>query len=57
MPTTPAATRPEPDYGPSLPELLRPRLRALGTRGRILLGLLVLALVALIAVLVVSKEG
>lgn len=57
MPTTPAAPRPEPDYGPSLPELLRPRLRALGRRGRILLGLVVAALVALIAVLLISKEA
>jgi hypothetical protein len=57
MPTPPAATRPEPDYGPSLPELLRPRLRALGRRGRIALGVVGLALVALIAVLLVSKEA
>jgi hypothetical protein len=54
---TPGAARPEPDYGPSLPELLRPRLRALGRGGRIVLGLVVLALAALIAVLVISKEA
>ena len=53
----PEATRPEPDYGPSLPELLGPRLRALGPGGRILLGLVVLALAALIATLVISKEA
>jgi hypothetical protein len=53
----PGAAPPEPDYGPSLPELLRPRLRALGTRGRILLGLVVVALLALVMVLLVSKEA
>jgi hypothetical protein len=53
----PGAAPPEPDYGPSLPELLRPRLRALGRRGQVILGIVVLALVALIAVLLVSKEA
>jgi hypothetical protein len=55
-PASPAA-RPEPDYGPTLPELLRPRLRALGRGGRIVLGLAVLALVALLATLLISKEA
>ena len=56
-PTAPGARPAEPDYGPSLPELVRPRLRSLGRGGRILLGIAVLALVALIAVLMVSKEA
>jgi hypothetical protein len=56
-PTTPEATRPERDYGPSLPELLGPRLRALGPLGRILLLVAILALAALIAALVISKEA
>jgi hypothetical protein len=55
--TDPATAPPHPDYGPSLPELLRPRLRALGPGGRIVLGLAVLALVALSAVLLISKEA
>ena len=53
----PGAAQPQPDYGPSLPELLRPRLRALGRGGRIVLGLVLLALVALIATLFVSKSA
>ena len=53
----PGPAQPQPDYGPSLPELLRPRLRALGRWGRIVLGLVVLALVALIATLFISKNA
>jgi hypothetical protein len=37
--------------------LLRPRLRALGPAGRVVLGLAVLALVALAATLLISKEA
>jgi hypothetical protein len=53
----PAPAQPQPDYGPSLPELLGPRIRALGRGGWIVLGIAGLGLVALIAVLIVSKEG
>jgi hypothetical protein len=53
----PPTAQPQPDYGPSLPQLLRPRLRALGRGGRVVLGLVLLALIALVAVLVVSKEA
>jgi hypothetical protein len=57
--TEPAAgtAPPQPDYGPSLPQLLGPRLRALGRGGKVLLGLVLLALVALVAALLVSKEA
>ena len=42
-----------PDYGPSLPELIGPRLRRLGLAGRVLLGACVVAvLVAAVAVLI-----
>ena len=48
---------PQPDYGPSLPQLLRPRLRALRRAGSgSLLGLVVLALVAGVAALVISRR-
>ena len=53
----PGTAPPQPDYGPSLPELLRPRLRALGRTGRVLLGLALVAVVALAAVLLISKEA
>ena len=53
----PATAQPQPDYGPSVPQLLRPRLQALGRGGRVVLGLVLLALVALVATLVVSKEA
>jgi len=49
--------QPEPDYGPSLPQLLLPRLRALGLLGRIVVGIALLALLALIAALLISKES
>jgi hypothetical protein len=55
--TQPQTAQPQPDYGPSLPQLLRPRLQALGRGGRVALGVVLLALIALVAVLVVSKEG
>ena len=57
--STPAAPAgpAQPDYGPSLPELLRPRLRALGRRGRILVGIAVLALAAVLALMLFSKEA
>jgi hypothetical protein len=57
VPPAPGAAEPQPDYGPSLPELLRPRVRALGRGGRILLGVVLVALLALIAALLVSKEA
>jgi hypothetical protein len=47
----------EPGYGPSLPELLGPRLRALGGWQRVGLVLLVAALAALAAALVVRHEA
>lgn len=45
-----------PDFGPTLPELLRPRLRALGTRGRIALGAGLLLVAVAIAVRLISSE-
>jgi hypothetical protein len=48
---------PQPDYGPSLPQLLRPRLRALGRGGRVLVGVALVALVVGIAALAISKEA
>jgi hypothetical protein len=48
---------PEPSYGPSLPELLGPRLRALGARERIALGLVAVLIVAAVAALVIRHEA
>jgi hypothetical protein len=46
----------EPDFGPSLPELAGPRLRALGRRKRVVLALAAAGLLALAAVLLVRHE-
>lgn len=46
----------EPDYGPSLPELLRPRLRAVGRAQRLLLAVALGVAVALVAALVIRSE-
>jgi hypothetical protein len=51
------AQAPKPDYGPSLPELLRPRLRALPRWARAGLVLIALALVALAIALVIRSEA
>jgi hypothetical protein len=45
------------DYGPSLPELLGPRLRALGQRSRLALLLALAALLVLAAAVVTSRQG
>jgi hypothetical protein len=50
-------TRTEADYGPSLPELLGPRLRALGRRSRLALALALAALIVLAAVVITSRQG
>jgi hypothetical protein len=47
----------EPDYGPSLPELLWPRLRALGRWQRLVLALALAAVVVAAIALVVRKEA
>ena len=47
----------QPDYGPSLPELLRPRLRALAGWQRIVGGLCVALLLAAVAALVIRHEA
>ena len=47
----------EPDFGPSLPELLGPRLRALGRWQRLVLALALAALVAAAGVLVVRSQA
>ena len=52
-PTAPA----EPDYGPSLPDLLRPWLRARSPLQRIAMGALVVLLLAGIAALVIRSEA
>jgi hypothetical protein len=51
------STTTQPDYGPSLPQLLRPRLRALSRGPRILLGAAVILLIAGVAVLLVRQEA
>ena len=50
-------TKPQADYGPSLPELLRPRLRALGRWPRIAIGIVVLLVLVAIAATVIHVEA
>ncbi len=46
-----------PEYGPTLPELLGPRLRALGRRGRLAAGAGAIVLAAAVAALVLLRGG
>lgn len=54
---TESATPREPAYGPSLPELLVPRLRALATWQRVLLCLLLAVVVVAAVAVVIRKEA
>jgi len=49
--------KPQADYGPSLPELLRPRLRALGRWPRIAIGIVVLLVLVAVAATVIHVEA
>jgi hypothetical protein len=46
-----------PEYGPTLPELLGPRLRALGRRGRLALGAGAIVLAAVVAAVLLLRNG
>jgi hypothetical protein len=55
--TEPRTESREPDYGPSLPELLRPRLRALGRWQRLALIVALAAVIGAAVALLVRKEA